>query len=41
MNDVLPLLIEEYSDLADQARKSAAQDRATKEFEVTRYTKVR
>ena len=41
MNDVLPLLIEEYSDLADQALKSAAQDREIRETEIGTYTKVR
>ena len=33
MNEILPYVIEEYSDLADIARRAAAQDRTNKDAE--------
>ena len=41
MKNALPLLIEAYSDLADRARRAAAEDRATKELESSLYLRFR
>ena len=41
MKNALPLLIEAYSDLADRARRAAAEDRATKELESSLYIRFR
>ena len=41
MKTALPSLIEAYSDLADRARRAAAEDRATKELESSLYSRFR